>query len=156
MSELGSHSFPEVRVYLTGGACAVLLGWREVAIDIDIALAPVSDALFRAFPKNVNVDLASPANFIPPLPSWQERSPLITREGTLDFHHYDFYAQCLAKIERWHTKDVADVKHMLRSGLVKPRMLGELFAEIEPQLLRYPALHAPSFRRRVETTIASA
>jgi hypothetical protein len=46
---------------------------------------------------DLNVELASPADFIPPLPGWRERSRLIAREGALTFFHYDFYAQALAK-----------------------------------------------------------
>lgn len=93
--------------------------------------------------------LASPAHFIPPLPGWEERSPFIVREGTLSFHHYDFYSQCLSKIERGHPKDQLDVAAMLNSGLVEPRRLLELFEQIVPQLYRYPAIDADSFRRSV-------
>ena len=36
------------------------------------------------------------------------------------FHHFDLYAQALAKIERGHAQDVDDVREMLRRGLVEP------------------------------------
>jgi hypothetical protein len=39
---------------------------------------------------------------------------------------------------------------MVRRGLVDPAELLRLFGEIEPELFRYPAIDAPSFRRRVE------
>ena len=72
----------------------------------DTALAHrVESELFRdqSVPKgrlNINVEFASPDDFIPELPGWQERSRFIVREHSLDYFHYDFYAQCLAKIER--------------------------------------------------------
>ncbi len=79
----------------------------------------------------------------------EERSPFIAREGTLSFHHYDFYSQCLSKIERGHRKDHLDVAAMLTSGLVEPQRLLTLFEQIEPELYRYPALDAVTFRRAV-------
>ncbi len=132
------------RVYFTGGACAVLLGWRATAIDIDIKIAPPDDRVLRALP-DMNVDLASPSDFIPPLPGWEERSVPIVGP----FHHYDFYSQCLAKIERGHRKDRADVSMMLESGLVERARLRELFDAIEPQLYRYPAIDPATFRAAV-------
>jgi hypothetical protein len=99
------------------------------------------------------VELASPAHFIPELPGWDERSPFITREGMVSFHHYDLYAQALSKIERGHAQDRQDVTEMLRRGLVDPARLRELFAQIEPKLYRYPAIDPASFRRAVEDAL---
>jgi hypothetical protein len=39
------------RIYLTGGATAVLLGWRASTIDVDILIVPEDDALLRALPE---------------------------------------------------------------------------------------------------------
>jgi hypothetical protein len=161
MRALATRSRAEGRIYITGGASAVLLHWREKTVDVDVTLIPDSYELLTAIRDlkeelNINVEFASPADFIPPLPGWQERSRFITREGKLDFFHYDFYAQCLSKIERGHRKDLADVKSMLADGLVEKQKLLELFAQIEPELLRYPAVDPADFRRRVESTIAPA
>ena len=161
MRELAIRSRAEGRVYLTGGATSVLLDWRATTVDVDMTIIPDSHAVLTAIRNlkeelNINVELAAPTDFIPELPGWQERSRFIVREGKLDFFHYDFYAQCLAKIERGHRKDLADVQSMLNAGLVKKERLLELFLQIEPELIRYPAIDAPDFRRRVESTIASA
>lgn len=157
MRALGRKVSVEGRVYLTGGATAVLLGWRTSTLDIDIKVIPDHDAVLRLIPElkeslQVNVELASPDDFIPPLPGWQDRSTFIAREGTLSFHHYDFYAQALAKIERGHAIDRGDVAEMLRAGLVRPEKLRELFAAIEPQLYRYPAIDPTRFRMAVVAT----
>jgi hypothetical protein len=98
----------------------------------------------------VNVELASPADFIPELPGWQERSRFIAREGKIDFFHYDFYSQALSKLQRGHAKDLEDVRKMLELDLVEPRKAMELFDTIEAQLYRFPAIDPASFRRRVE------
>lgn len=154
MRELATRSRATGRVYLTGGASAVLLEWRDSTVDIDISILPEDDRVLRVIPElkemlQINVELASPTHFIPPLPGWEDRSSFITREGTLSFHHYDFYAQCLAKIERGHRKDQQDVAAMFSSGLVEPERLLTLFEQIEPELYRYPALDPARFRRAV-------
>ena len=97
----------------------------------------------------MNVELASPPDFIPELPGWQERSPFIESHGLAHFHHYDFYAQALAKAERGEQKDLADVNAMVERGLVEPARAVELFLQIEPWLYRFPAIDPRSFRRRV-------
>jgi hypothetical protein len=155
MAALGRAAAAPGRVFLTGGATAVLLGWRGSTIDVDLKLEPESDDLLRALPRlketlEVNVELAAPDQFIPELPGWRERSRFIAQHGPLAFFHYDLYAQALAKIERGHAKDLGDVRRMIASGAVEPDELRRLFAAIEPQLYRFPAVDAASFRRALE------
>lgn len=147
------------RIYLTGGASAVLRGWRNSTIDVDITIIPESDRILRAIPDvkerlHVNVELASPADFVPALPGWEERSTFIAREGAISFHHFDFYTQALSKLERAHHKDLLDVDSMIRDGLVDPKRLLSLFEEVEQELYRYPAIDPPTLRRAVERLAA--
>lgn len=158
MRALGSAASAPGRIYLVGGASAVLLGWRSATIDVDLKIIPETDQILRALPAlkerlEVNIELASPDHFIPELPGWQERSQFIQQEGRLAFFHYDFYAQSLAKIERGHAIDLLDVQQMLQRNLVEPARLLELFAAIEDQIYRYPALDQSSFRSAVERVI---
>ena len=90
------------------------------------------------------------------LPGWVERSVFIARHGSLEFFHYDFYSQALAKIERFHSRDQGDVAQMLAAGLVKRERLLELFRIVEPNLIRFPAIDADALRRRVEVITATA
>src|SRR5213080_3140080 len=141
MKGLAAAARSASRVYLVGGASAVLLGWRNSTIDIDLKIIPESDEILRSLPRlkerlQVNIELASPDDFIPELPGWQERSRFIQQVGKLSFYHYDFYAQALAKIERGHEIDLKDVNQMLTSGLVEPQRLLELFSLIEGLLFR--------------------
>src|SRR5207253_10665883 len=154
MRALGRESRAESRVYLTGGSSAVLLDWRSSTIDVDVKIEPERDELFHAIVSikdalHVNVELASRGDFIPHLPGWRERSPCIAKEGHVFFHHYDFYAQALSKIERGHGRDLNDVRAMHERGLVTAPNLLARFAEIEPLLFRYPAIDAASFRAKV-------
>jgi len=157
MRALGRESRAPTHVYLTGGASAVLFDWRSSTVDVDVKLEPERDELFRAIVSiketlHVNVELASPGDFIPELPAWRDRSPFIAREGQVFFHHYDFYAQALSKIERGHARDLDDVRAMHARALIAVPKLLELFEEIEPLLFRYPAIDPPSFRTRVLAT----
>jgi hypothetical protein len=158
LQELARDADGETDVYLTGGATAVLVGWRESTVDADILIVPERDSLFRAIPRlkeelELNVEIASPAHFIPELPGWRERSLLVAREGRVTYRHYDPYAQALAKIERGHAKDQDDVAQMLRRGLVEPEKLRALFEAIAPSLYRFPAVDPRSFRKRLEDAL---
>lgn len=58
------------RLYLTGGATAVLEGWRDATVDIDVRFEPDSDAALSRIKDlkeelAVNVELASPLDFLP-------------------------------------------------------------------------------------------
>lgn len=156
---LGRRARNPSRVYLTGGASAVLEGWRPTTVDIDLKLVPDSDEILRAIPRlkeeiGINVELAAPDQFIPELPGWRERSPFIRQVGKLSFFHYDFYSQALSKLERGYDKDLDDASQMVGAGLVEPGELLRLFSLIEPRLHRYPAIDPESFRRAVEEFVA--
>ncbi len=148
----------EGRVYFAGGATAVLIGWRATTIDADILIVPDTDEILRAIPAlkeslQINVELANPSQFMPPLPGWQERSVFIARHRKLSFFHYDPYAQALAKILRGQAKDLLDVQEMLARGLVEPGTAWDLFQSIEGLLFRYPSIDPPSFRAAVERAL---
>ena len=119
--------------YLTGGATAVLLGWREATIDVNLQLVPEQDGVLRRLPElknelEINVELVSPADFVPLPPDASDRHLYIGRQGRLTFFHVDPYAQVLAKLERGHVKDLEDVQAMLDLGLVERVRLLELTA----------------------------
>jgi len=148
-------------VYLTGGATAVLHGWRSATIDVDIKLDAGADPLLRAIPEikeslNLNVELAAPDDFIPVKAGWADRSPFIEQVGLLSFYHFDLYAQALAKIERGHATDERDVTELIDRGLVDTDQLAAYFRAIRPDLYRFPAIDVGSFERAVTTTIEAA
>jgi hypothetical protein len=160
MVALARRTTHPARLYFTGGATAVLFGWRASTIDVDILFVPEDDALLRALPAlkeelQINLELACPAHFIPELPGWDARSVFIAQDGQLGFFHYDFNAQALAKIERGHTVDMSDVQEMFRRGLINAPQLMEFFDAIAPQLHRYPAIDSPAFRRAVEKAVSA-
>jgi len=154
MAALGNRVFGEGCIYLAGGATAVLHDWRPMTIDVDLKPDPEPAGLFEALALlkdelDINVELACPDQFIPAIPGWRERSRFIAQHGRLRFFHYDPYGQALSKLQRRHERDVRDVHSMLQSGMIETGRLLELFAQIEPQLIRYPAIDPASFRAAV-------
>lgn len=159
LAALARAATTDTDVFLVGGTSAVLMGWRASTIDVDLAMRPESDALLRAIPElkerlRLNVELASPDLFIPVPPGWEQRSPVIARMGHITFRHYDFCAQALAKIERGHARDLADVHAMFERGLVSRTEARAMFANMEPFLYRFPAIDPGEFRRAVEAAVA--
>ena len=129
-------------MYLVGGSTAVEQGWRESTIDVDLRLEPEDEGVLRALPRikieqGVNVELASPLDFLPELPGWRDRSPLVA----------------LAKLERGFTQDLADVEAMVDRGLVQPSRSMELMTALEPDLYRLPAVDPGSLREAVQEVI---
>jgi hypothetical protein len=156
---LGRAARGPTRIYLTGGATAVLEGWRGSTVDVDLRFEPDVDELLRELPAlkedlGVNIELASPPDFIPELPGWRERSPLVFRESHVAVHHFDFYSQALAKIERGFAQDLDDVAKMIEHGLVEPAQLRQLYEAIEPELYRYPAIEPSAFRRKLDAALS--
>lgn len=155
MVALGNRVRGGGAVYLTVGATAVWYQWRAMTIDVDIKPDPEPAGLFESIARlkdelDIKVELASPDLFIPAVPGWRERIIFIARHGRIEWFHYDLYGQALSKIQRRHERDVRDVRAMLERGMISTEGLWEMFARIEPQMIRYPAIDAPTFRAAVE------
>jgi hypothetical protein len=154
MVALGQQVRGAGRIYLTGGATALLHGWRSMTIDIDLKPDPEPLGFFEALATlkdelDINVKLASPDDFIPAIPSWRERSLFIGRYGQIEFYHYDPYGQALSKLQRRHERDLRDVRSMLGAKLITKPRLWEMFTLIKAQLIRYPAIDPATFENAV-------
>lgn len=155
MDELAASARSPGKIYFTGGATALLLGFREQTLDIDIKLDPEPEGVFEAIAQlkdrlDLNIELASPDDFIPTTPDWKENSRLVASVGKVQFFHYDFSLQALAKLERGYEQDLEDVRNLVSGRYVTLEELRRKFSQIEPQLLRYPAIDAADFRKKVE------
>jgi curved DNA-binding protein CbpA len=102
----------------------------DIKFVSEVDLGPVLSELKQRL--NLNIELASPDLFIPPLPGWEERSEFIQREGKLDFFHFDLYSQALSKIERGFDRDLDDVAAMIKTAGVDRARLLEFFLAIKP------------------------
>lgn len=135
MVALGQPVTGSGAIFFTVGVTALLHGWRDTTIDIDLKALPEPPGFYEALAQlkereNVNIELASPDGFIPEVPGWRERSLFIARHGEIAFYHYDPYAQALAKIERGHERDRNDVasiagRRACRAGHVARTFFGD-------------------------------
>jgi hypothetical protein len=162
MRRLGAAAREPVRVDLAGGASAVLLGWRESTVDLAFRLEPDRERIRGSIPElrerlRVDLEPASSQDFPPELPGRRDRALCVRQEGRATILHDDLHAQALAKLERGHVQDTADVRARIERDLVEPERLRALFAAIEPALgtdPRWAAVDLPGLRRAVEEVSA--
>ncbi len=158
MNALGREARGSGCIYFTGGASALLIGWRSSTVDIDIRLDPEPLGIFQAIANlkqelNINIELASPQDFLPTLPEWRDRSVFIAKHGQILFYHYDFTAQALAKLSRGFDRDIKDIEAMYNQKLFSLSKLKDCFEAIAPELIRFPSLNPDVLRSRVENFI---
>ena len=142
LQRLGRQFNKPGRVYLVGGTTMVYEGLREQTLDIDLALEIANEdhsafiATVRELKEklSLNIEEASPADFIPLPAGYRERSQFIGRYGKLDVFHFDLYSTALSKIERGNESDFADVLALLQTDRLEMAKLVQYFHEI---LLRY-------------------
>ncbi|HEY3289602.1 MAG TPA: DUF6036 family nucleotidyltransferase, partial [Anaerolineae bacterium] len=132
------------RLYLVGGTTLVYEGLRQQSLDIDISYE-VADEHETEFSRairrlkeemQINIELASPGDFIPLPAGWKERAKFVGRFGQVDVFHFDLYSTALSKIERGREGDYEDILAMLRSDQINMDELERAFANIMPRLER--------------------
>ncbi len=128
------------RLYLVGGTTMVYEGLRQQTLDIDLAIE-VANAdhgeLFGALRAvrqalDINVEEASPGDFIPLPAGYANRHILIGTFGQVDVFHFDLYRMALSKIERGRVTDLKDVVLLLQNRRIEWDVLERLFREILP------------------------
>lgn len=147
-------------MYLVGGGTAVESGWRPSSIDAD--LFSEQEEVFRDIQGikerlNVNVEFARPEQFVPALEGSADRHVLIETIGSVDFLHYDPYAQMFSKIVRGFQRDLGDAAEFVRSGMVDPVRLRKLVKKIpKAAYAKYPNLTQAAVVEAVEKFVAGA
>jgi len=153
MAALAAACGGEGSIYLAGGATAVLHGWRPMTIDIDLKPDPEPPGLFEALAilKNeldLNVELACPTSY--PRHSRLARTQPVhcaTRSRQIfplrSLRPGAIQAATPAR-PRPSRRSLAPA---VRLDSKKPVV--EMFQQIEPQLIRYPAIDPASFRAAV-------
>jgi sugar phosphate isomerase/epimerase len=166
LRELGRQFPGSGSLYLAGGAMLVYQGFRPRTVDIDyrVDLGEGDDTLFiralRAAQKvvPVNVEPASPADFIPLPAGWRERCRFLAQEGGLAICAFDPVSTALAKIERGHERDIDDVLALCRAGVIGVEQIVAAFEEIAPRIETeaLPRITEEDFRRKVEAFVRRA
>lgn len=124
------------RLYLTGGAALVHRGIRPgqtLDIDIQITVDPTNLTAQVAQLKqkmNINIEFASPGDFIPLPTHWEARSAFIRRYDQVDVFYFDWYSLALSKMQRANRQDVLDVHLLVHHGFVDVAELDRLCQDI--------------------------
>ncbi len=160
LRRLGERFHHPARIYLVGGTTLVYEGFRQQSLDVDIALSVSDDhhsELLRSIRDlthelSINVEEASPADFIPLPQGHADRAIFVGRYGQIDVFHYDLYSLALSKIERGSDLDRADVLALLRGGRVEWNLLQQYFDEIMTRYGQHSLRQDPArFRRNFES-----
>ncbi len=159
LQRLGRRFSMPGRLFLVGGTTMVFEGFRQQTLDIDITFE-VADEHHSAFvvavrdlkeQLSLNIEEASPAEFIPLPSGHQERSQYIGRYGQLDVFHFDLYSSALSKIERGTESDFDDVLTLLDSGRLELSLLSRFFDEIMTRYATESLKQDPvEYRRKFE------
>jgi hypothetical protein len=148
------------RVYLVGGATALLAGWRASSIDADLFCE--QNEVFRDIQEikerlNINVEFVRPEEFVPALSGTEDRHVFIEAIGVVSYFHYDPYAQVFSKVVRGFRRDVEDASQFVRSGMVDPAVLRSLVDGIpESAYARYPHLSRGAVDEAIGDFVESA
>lgn len=145
-------------VYFTGGATMVLLGIRDQTIDVDIKMDPEPKGAFEAIRSikdelDINIELASAGDFIPPPPDWRAKSRFIEKIGEVSYFHYDFRTQALSKLERGLERDLTDVSALVKKRLVRKNDLLEALAT--SPVIKNPAIDPEVLKKKVDDFVES-
>src|SRR5438270_3895743 len=133
------------RLYLVGGAALVHMGLRSgTTQDIDVEVrAANEDKMLESIRQlkdtmNINIEIASPGDFIPLPKQWEMNAKYVGRYGTVDVFYFDFYSIALSKIHRGNTRDINDVKLLLQEKVITLQGLDDAYNEILPRVGKGP------------------
>lgn len=167
LKRLGRMVHHPGRIYLVGGAALVhhqVRGPRATTLDIDLSFEAsneqeIESAIQRLKTElDLNVERASPGDFIPLPASWQDHAHYIGRYGALEVFYFDYYSQALSKIERSTERDLQDVELLARQGWITRAGLDAAYQEVLPQMGhgRYFNRDASRFARQYAAAVLRA
>ncbi len=151
LQEVGERYHQPARLYLVGGTSLVFEGYRQRTLDVDLVIEVSIDGhgeLIRVLQAislalDINIEEASPGDFIPLPAGYADRHIFIGRFGEVDVFHFDFYSTALSKVERGRQQDLADVIALLGNGRIEWARLEALYREILPLMGQHSLRQKP-------------
>lgn len=141
LQQLGRTFRKPGRLYIVGGAALVHAGVRPgFTQDIDVQVSGANEgemivAIQRLIQQmQINVEFASPADFIPLPSGWEMHAQYVGRYGEIDVFYFDFYSIALSKIERGNSRDIEDVNLLVQQGIITLDELDRAYQEVLAQL----------------------
>ena len=145
LKNLGRAFRKQGRLYLVGGAALVHLGIRSGSTqDIDIEIRSVNeDEMAESIRRlkdtmKINIEFASPSDFIPIPSQWEMNARYVGRYGSIDVFYFDFYSIALSKIERGSANDINDVMLLIQQGIITLQDLDSTYNEVLPRVGKRP------------------
>ena len=141
--QLGRIRLPG-RLYLTGGAALVHKGIRpgqtlDIGIQITSDTANLTSQIAQIKQRlNMNIEFASPGDFIPLPAQWESRSEFIGRYGQIDMFYFDWYSLALSKMQRANRQDVIDVQLLVRHKTIVLNELDLLYQDVLAKIGKPP------------------
>lgn len=160
LKHLGDRFKKPGKIYLVGGTSLVFEKLRQQTIDVDVVIevAPAHHTeLIQAIRElkddlSINVEEASPGDFIPLPSGFENRHIFIERYGSLEVLHFDLYSTALSKIERGREQDLEDVLALLRARQIDWNKLAECFHELLPKMGEHSLKQDPvEFEKNFQT-----
>jgi hypothetical protein len=105
---------------------------------------------------NINIEFASPGDFIPLPSQWETRSAFIKRYDQVDAFYFDWYSIALSKMQRANRQDVLDVQLLTHQGFVDVIELDLLYQDVLNKIGRppydrlFPNLSPQQFSKRYQ------
>ena len=159
LNALGKTYRKAGRLYLAGGAALVHMGLRSGStLDIDVVIeASNEDEMITAIRRlveqmQINIEFASPADFIPIPSQWAAHAKYIGRYGKIDAFYFDLYSLALSKISRSSDRDLVDVKLLVQQKLIMLDELDAAYQEVLPRMGKRPYINLDpqKFAKRYE------
>jgi type II secretory pathway component PulJ len=156
---LGRRLRRSVRFYLVGGSVLIDLGLRGSTIDIGYVAAADDPADLADLEQNiralkneldVNVEPASPADFLPIPRTILDRSRYIGREGRLEVYYYHLPSQVIAKAARGLEQDLRDAERLITAGEVAWSDVEETWKEISASRTVWIRYEPEEIEKRLE------
>jgi hypothetical protein len=89
----------------------------------------------------INVEFASPEDFIPIPAQWMAQARYVGRYGLVDVFYFDFYSLALSKIARGTDRDLIDVKLLIQQKVITLEGLDAACNEVLPRMGKRPYIN---------------
>lgn len=156
---LGRRLRRPVRLYLVGGSVMIDLGLRSATLDIDYdadaddpsALEDLELAI-RSLKNelDINIEPASPADYLPVSPSVYAMSRYIGQFGPVSVYYYHLPSLVIAKAARAYEQDLDDAEQLIRTGEVTWAEIAETWTEMRARPIGWLRYEPDDVERRLD------
>ena len=112
--------------------------------DLELAIRALKNVL------DINVEPASPGNFLPVSPNVRARSRYVGRFGSLSVYYYHLPSLVIAKAARGYEQDLDDAEQLIRTAEVTWPEIDEAWAEMRARPTGWLRYEPDDVQRRLD------